>query len=204
MLFKTWFVTFCLIFNVFFIFRYEERLAVSVTNLAKTSLEADKLQKVKKSREFELISIYIKLYKLQNVRLQKNWIDQYIKLKSSEMQHWRLPDEKKTWSAEITWFAKGEGRSAGMRRAKILIIIIEIIIITINNHIIKNLSPPDREWGGPSVREAKRGERFSRTAAERCAVYSHRVREQVILHWSDLLKLLKHYICLDSMITLSK
>ena len=47
-------------------------MAVSVTNLAKTSLEADKLQKVKKSREFELISIYIKLYKLQNVRLQKN------------------------------------------------------------------------------------------------------------------------------------
>ena len=53
---KTLFVTFCLIFNVFFLFRYEERLAVSVTNLAKTSLEADKLQKVKKSREFELIS----------------------------------------------------------------------------------------------------------------------------------------------------
>ena len=31
-------------------------MAVSVTNLAKTSLEADKLQKVKKSREFKLIS----------------------------------------------------------------------------------------------------------------------------------------------------
>ena len=53
---KTLFVRFCLIFKVFFFFRYEERLAVSVTNLAKTSLEADKLQKVKKSQEFELIS----------------------------------------------------------------------------------------------------------------------------------------------------
>ena len=83
---KTLFVTFCLIFNVFFLFRYEERLAVSVTNLAKTSLEADKLQKVKKSREFELISTSnFRGYRMRDCK--KNWIDQYIKLKSSGIIH---------------------------------------------------------------------------------------------------------------------
>ena len=71
----------------------------------------------------------------------------------------------------------------------------------LRNHTSSTIDyPPDREWGGPSLRKTKRGERFSRTAVERCAVYSHRIREQVILHWSDLLKLLGPYICLDAMI----
>ena len=58
----------------------------------------------------------------------------------------------------------------------------------LRNHTSSTIDyPPDREWGGPSVRKAKRGERFSGTAVERCAVYSHRVRKQVILHRSDLI-----------------
>ena len=159
---KTLFVQFCLIFNEFFLFRYEERLAVSVTNLAKTSLEADKLQKVKKSREFKLISTS----NLTSCRMWDCKKNELIKLKSSGMQHWRLRGEEKydqQRSLDVPNIKNVEiskyWLSSKWRKKKRMHVQSknsnEIILITINIHIINNWLPSRQRMRRPKRAQNK-------------------------------------------------
>ena len=110
--------------------------------------------------------------------------------------HLMCQTSKMLKSVNIDNLPDGEGRSAGMRRAKLLLIIIEIILTTINIHIINNWLPPRQRMRRPKRAQNKaRRTILSNSSWKMRSILSQNPKtSNSSLIWSDLLKLLGHYI----------